>query len=160
MAERTRYLLGDLREQAATVGAFELVTGSPPYWDQADGTVSDAPQKGPCRFEFRGGVEAYCEAASATLAPGGVFVVVFDGRQTARLERAAEAAGLDILRLREVVSREGDPPLIVLAAMARSGEAPGPRQDEPRLLLRDAEGKRTDAFRALRETMGLPPGAR
>ncbi|HEY9897548.1 MAG TPA: methyltransferase [Pantanalinema sp.] len=160
VAARARYLEGDLRELSMTVGAFELVTGSPPYWDRADGTVSDAPQKGPCRFEFRGGVEGYCEAARAALAPQGVFAVVFDGRQTARLEVAAEAAGLEIFRLREVVSREGDPPLIVVAAMARAGEAPWPRLDEPALLLRDAEGKRTDAFRALREAMGLPPGAR
>lgn len=160
VADRTRYLGGDLREVAANVGGFELVTGSPPYWDRADGTVSDGPQKGPCRFEFRGGVEAYCQAARETLAPGGVFAVVFDGRQQERLELAAQAAGLAIFRLREVVSREGDSPLIVVAAMARAGEAPQARVEEPAILLRDAEGNRSDAFRALREAMGLPPGIR
>lgn len=158
VADRTRYMEGDLRDVAGTAGTFELVTGSPPYWDREDGTVSDAPQKGPCRFEFRGGLEGYCEAARAALAPGGVFVVVFDGRQRPRLEAAATGAGLEIFRLREVVSREGDPPLIVVAAMTREGEAPQGRMDEPSLLVRDAEGKRSDAFRALREAMGLPPG--
>lgn len=157
VAERVRYLDGDLRSQAW--GQFDLVTGSPPYWDQADGTLSEGPQKGPCRFELRGGVEDYCLAAEESLAPGGLFVVVFDGRQRRRLELAAEGAGLAIFRIRDVVSNIGREPLIVVAAMARPAEAPASFSEVSPLLLRGEGGQRSREFRELRAEMGLPPGA-
>lgn len=155
VADRVTYVEGDLRSQAW--GRFDLVTGSPPYWDQANGTLSEGPQKGPCRFEFRGGVEDYCVAAGGSLAPAGVFVVVFDGRQRERLEEAAKNAGLSIFRLRDVVSNAGCDPLIVLAAMARPSEVPA-FIEEPPLLLRGEGGRRSQEFRDLRAEMGLPPG--
>lgn len=158
VAHRVTYREGDLRDGLSGLSPFDLITGSPPYWDPADGTLSEGPQKGPCRFELRGGVEAYCEAAERMLAPGGLFGVVFDGRQRARLERAARAAGLAVYRYRDVVSKEGRSPLIAVAAMTRPDEAPGPYQPEPPLVLRHADGTRTEEFRALRARMGLPPG--
>lgn len=159
VAERVTYREGDLRDAMAGLEPFELITGSPPYWDPADGTLSEGPQKGPCRFELRGGVESYCEAAERLLAPGGLFIVVFDGRQRTRLERAAQAAGLAVYRYRDVVSKEGRPPLIAVAALTRPHEQPDPYQPEPPLLLRHEDGTRSPEFRALRAMMGMPPGA-
>lgn len=157
VAARVTYREGDLRAGLTGLSPFELITGSPPYWDPADGTLSDGPQKAPCRFELRGGVEAYCEAAASLLAPEGVFVVVFDGRQRARLERAAQAAGLAFHRYRDVISKEGRAPLIALAALRHPAMAASVLVEGP-LVLRDQEGARTDAFRTLRARMGLPPG--
>lgn len=156
--DRVRFVSGDLRQGVPLPGSYDLITGSPPYWDSSDGTVSEAPQKGPCRFELRGGLESYCQAAERALAVGGLFCVVFDGRQAERIEQAARKNGLTIVRYLPVVSRAGDPPLIALAAMRRSAEGPHGRLDFEPLVLRDAEGKRPPAFRALRARMGMPPG--
>lgn len=158
VSARVTYREGDLREGLYGLAPFELITGSPPYWDPADGTLSDGPQKAPCRFELRGGVEAYCEAAERLLTPEGVFVVVFDGRQRARLERAARESGLAVQRYRDVVSKEGRAPLIAVAALGRPGALPDACMDDGALVLRTRDGARTDAFRALRARMGMPPG--
>ena len=156
VASRVQYIEGDLR--SGDLGRFDLITGSPPYWNPADGTLSDGPQKGPCRFEFRGGLEDYCQAAERSLSPGGIFVLVFDGRQHDRLERAAKESGLGIFRLRDVVAHQGREPLILVAAMSRSSGLPMEYREEPPLILREDGGRRSAEFRALRSEMGLPPG--
>ncbi len=155
--DRVTVLDGDLRS-GLPEGPFDLITGSPPYWDPADGTLSDAPQKAPCRFEQRGGVEEYCLAAAKVLSPGGLFALVMDGRQRDRVLAGAAEAGLGILRIRDVVPREGKAPLMVLAAMTHAETATEAPFEEPPLLLRDRDGIRTDAFREVRRLMGMPPG--
>ena len=59
--ERVRLIEGDFRD-VALEPAFDLVTGTPPYFPDGTGTLSGKVQAGPCRFEHRGGVEAYCNA--------------------------------------------------------------------------------------------------
>lgn len=68
-----------------------------------------------------GGIEDYCEAAAAVLAPGGHFVVCcglqgqpFKGR---RVQRAAAAANLVITRQETVVTKDGKPPLFGVYVM-------------------------------------------
>ena len=82
ISDRFEIRAGDLRMDAPRGADFDLVTGSPPYFDVTAGVVSDRPQRGPCRFEQRGGVEAYGAAAAGALAPGGRFarVVASAGR--------------------------------------------------------------------------------
>lgn len=156
IADRFEVREGDLR-LAGIPGGFDLVTGSPPYWDPATGTLSDRPQKAPCRFEQRGGVEDYCHAAAAALAPHGRFTLVMDGRQRDRVLAGAREAGLSLIRIRDVIPREGKPALMVLATMALEKASESPREESP-LVLRDASGQRTPEFRALRGKMGMPPG--
>lgn len=157
ISERVVVHDGDLRT-GVPAGPFDLITGSPPYWDPRDGTLSDAPQKGPCRFEQRGGVEDYCKAAATALAPEGIFALVMDGRQRDRVLAGAHAAGLAILSIRDVVPREDKPPLMVLAAMTHAATATEAPREEPPLMLRDRAGVRTDEFREIRRQMGMPPG--
>ena len=59
-----------------------------------EGVVSALPQRGPCRFEFRGGVEDYCEVAKRWLAPQGRFVVCEGWNPDQRTLDAIEAAAL------------------------------------------------------------------
>lgn len=157
IADRVVIHEGDLRARLPE-GAYDLVTGSPPYWDPADGTLSDAPQKAPCRFEQRGGVEDYSRAAARALAPDGVFALVMDGRQRERVLTGAGAAGLAIRRIRDVIPREGKDVLMVLAAMTHADKTTEAPLEEPPLVLRDRAGVRTDAFREIRRMMGMPPG--
>ena len=159
---RTRWCLGDLRELDALVStvepaSFDLVTGSPPYWPPESGTLSTGPQKAPCRFEQRGGVEDYLDVMARWLAPTGIGTLVFDGRQRNRLDEAIRAARLSLVRAQEIVSREGDPPLLVVVAVGHPGAHAG-EPEAPPLLLRHVDGTRSEAFQKIRVRMGFPPG--
>ena len=59
-------------------------------------------------------------------------------------------------RLRAVVPREGKAPLVILFSMRAKDTAP-PLVIESPLIVRDAKGRRTDEFVALRGDMGMPP---
>jgi tRNA1Val (adenine37-N6)-methyltransferase len=153
VADRCSVALGDFRAlQSAPVA--DLVTGTPPYFPCGTGVESDHPQRAACRFEHRGGIEAYCAAAAAALAPGGVFAVCAPTVQLDRVAPAAAAAGLTIIVRQAVVPRAGKPPLFSLFAMQR--EAGDSRWDPP-LVVRDARGRRTEEFVRLRAEMGMPP---
>lgn len=146
----------DFRDAGALEGlpAFDLVTGTPPYHDPAAGCVSDRPQRGPCRFELRGGVDAYCAAAARVLGPAGRFVVCAAASQRERAERAIEAAGLHLRSRLDVVPRQGKPPLF---AVFECGRAPAGAAGARTLVVRDRDGRRTADFVALRARMGMPP---
>lgn len=156
--ERCEVRAGDLRDAAVIPEerAFDLVTGTPPYLPRGTATPSRRVQCGPCHLEYRGGIEAYCLAAERLLTPAGRFVVCQAAAQPDRVSRAAAAAGLAIERTRDVVPRDGKAPLFSVYAMRRLGDVSAPVV-EPPLVVRDAAGRRTDAFRALRADMGMPP---
>lgn len=135
---------------------FDLVTGTPPYFPIGAGPESDHVQRAPCRFEHRGGIEAYCLAAAPMLAPGAPFVACQAWNQRERVEPAALAAGLRLVRWREIVPREGKEPLLCIFAM-RGTAAAEPLHTLPPLVVRDASGQRTAEFKALRTAMGMPP---
>jgi len=68
---------------------FDLITGSPPYFPLGTGVLPDDAQRRACRFEARGGVEVYLQAAERALSPQGRFYLVF---QTLWTERVLDAA--------------------------------------------------------------------
>lgn len=153
---------GDLRDESilANEAPFDLVTGSPPYWPV--GTASEAAhqQAIPARLEVRGSVADYAKAAARILAPGGVFAFVFP---TAQLERAIDAvsdAGLKLVRRRDVIFKDGEPPLITLFAASRAGDIPATYETlvEPPLTIRTRDGGVDPEYSAIRLSFGFPPG--
>jgi tRNA1Val (adenine37-N6)-methyltransferase len=158
IGDRATILTGDFRD-AATLpgeGRFDLVTGTPPYFPSGAGPESAQVQRAPCRFEHRGGIEAYCAAAAPRLAPGAPFVACQAWNQRERVPPAAAAAGLALVRWREIVPREGKEPLLCIFAM-RAADAAEPLGITPPLVVRDHQGRRTEEFRAVRAAMGMPP---
>ena len=150
---------GDLREvDVRDAGPFDVVTGSPPYFDERAGVVSDLPQRGPCRFEQRGGVEDYVAAAAreGVLAERGVLALVHLASAAARVAEAAREHALTVATTLPVVLREDKPPHLALYELVR-GAAAGAARVAPPLVVRDASGKRTPAFSAARLAMGFPP---
>jgi tRNA1Val (adenine37-N6)-methyltransferase len=147
---------GDFRDAASRAGLApaDLVTGTPPYRLPGTGTESELPQRAPCRFEHRGGVEEYVAAAAELLADGAPFVACALAAQRERVAAAARAAGLAVESWREVVSREGKPPLLGLYALRRGAVACAP--SEPPLVTRRPDGRWTPEFAAVRREMGLP----
>jgi tRNA1Val (adenine37-N6)-methyltransferase len=144
---------------------FDLVTGSPPYFPESDGVMAEHPQKAACRFELRGNIADYCEAAAEVLSPGGMFFVVFPRNQEERTLAAAKQAGLGVLRSREVIFKAGEAPLLALYQMGKISDYPealwgkiskwGYR--EPPLTIRTLDGAVTPEYSVVKLSIGFPP---
>lgn len=152
---RARVVAGDLRDLALveSLGGFELVTGSPPYFAEGTGTLCDDPARAAAHFELRGGIEEYAVAASRALAPGGLFVTCAAAEPPDRAEAAFEQAGLSLLFRRSVLPRGDKPPFLQLLV-----GAPGDGTDleqGPLLVLREEDGHRSAEHRAIRGWTGL-----
>ena len=155
--------LADFRDEAALEDdeRFDLVLGSPPYFPPGTGIEGDHPQKVACRFELRGDIGDYARVAAAHLAAGGMFACVFPEEQRHRVEQAARAASLVIVRRRPVVFREGETPLIGLFAMMRADDLPervrGGTWIEPPLVIRATDGSVHPEYAAVKLSIGFPP---
>jgi tRNA1(Val) A37 N6-methylase TrmN6 len=154
VAARCEVREGDLRDPAALPGDFQaaLVTGTPPYFPRGTGTESELPHARPCRFEVRGGVEAYLEAAARWLGPGAPAVLCSAALERARVDAAATAAGLHRRDRLEVIPREGKAPLVLVDTFTA---ASGP-STERRLTVRDRALQWTPEFAAVRTAFGMP----
>jgi tRNA1(Val) A37 N6-methylase TrmN6 len=84
--------LGDLRNPRALAGEsrFDLITGAPPFMPVGSGVMPEDPQRAAGRFELRGGIRDYAEAAARYLAQGGKVVFLMDGLESSRI-RAVQA---------------------------------------------------------------------
>lgn len=153
---------GDLRDSSllADEGPFDLVTGSPPYWPAGTATEAEHPQAIPARIEIRGSVVDYAHAAARLLAPGGLFVFVFPTAQLDRALGAINGAQLKLIRRRDVVFKEGEPPLITLFAAARAEDIPPTYEAlvEAPLVIRGRDGSVPREYSAIRMSFGFPPG--
>lgn len=154
LGDRVRAIHGDLRELHLDP-KFELITGSPPYWDVSEGVVPADSQKAHARFELRGDIRDYARAARAHLADGGRFVFCFPTVQRARAEAAVAAADLAVIRSRDVIPRVGAAPLFSLFACRAASEAGGAPVLEPPHVVRDEHGAPTAMHAAARATFGM-----
>jgi tRNA1Val (adenine37-N6)-methyltransferase len=158
--QRVTILDGDLRDPRALpeiqTHQFMLVTGTPPYFREGEGVQSSADQRGPCRFEHRGGVEDYAQAAARWLHPAGRAVLCAGALERERALEGFERAGLALLRHVEVIPRTGKRALIDVFVLAPRSGAPGGALRET-LVVRGEDGQWTEDFLAVRAEMGLPP---
>jgi tRNA1(Val) A37 N6-methylase TrmN6 len=140
---------------------FDLVLGSPPYFAPGTGLESEHPQRVACRFELRGDIADYSRIAARHLAPGGVFACVFPEDQRERLETAANASDMIIVRRRPVVFRAGEAPLVGLFLMMRATDLPVQARSrtwiEPPLIIRAADGSVHPEYAAVKLSIGFPP---
>jgi tRNA1(Val) A37 N6-methylase TrmN6 len=153
--DRCRILDGDLRTVTADelAGAqFQLVTGTPPYFPRGTGTESAKTHAMPCRFEVRGGVEDYLEAAARVLAPGGDIVVATSSLERDRVDFALRELGLHRREHWDIVPREGKPVLVNVDVVTN---APADASTHT-LVVRDRASAWTPDFQRVRTEMGLP----
>ena len=157
---------GDLRDAGvlAVDERFDLILGSPPYFPLEAGITAEHPQKVACRFEVRGTIADYSEAASRHLEMGGVFSCVFPinpARQLQRVKEGALAAGLSIVRMRPVVLKEGDAPLIAVFLMMKSEHLPESFRTqtwcEPALVIRTKTGGIHLEYSTIKLSFGFSP---
>ncbi len=154
VVDRVEVRDGDLRQFSDDEG-FDLVTGTPPYFPIGTGVESTRPQCSPCRFEHRGGVEAYIDAMARVMKPGGRAVLCQGTVQAFRVAPAVADAGLFIETQLDVIPREGKPVLINLYVLSCTPNAAMKQQS---LVVRSKSGQWTDDFRSVRRELGMPPG--
>ncbi|MBX3228759.1 MAG: methyltransferase [Labilithrix sp.] len=154
---RVDMLRGDLRD-VFIEAKFPLVTGSPPYFPKGAGVVPADSQKAHARFELRGDVRDYARVARERLEPNGLFVFCFPFAQKQRAIDAVHGERFSIANERDVVPREGLPPLFTLfacrlepALIHREGLIQAP------FVVRHANGDHTPAMDAVRARFGFPP---
>jgi tRNA1Val (adenine37-N6)-methyltransferase len=159
---------GDLRDPTLFPGeeCFDLVLGSPPYFPQGSATPASHEQAIPARVEIRGTIADYARTAARILAPGGVFAFVFPTGQMPRALDALTQARLVLLRRRDIVFKQGEPPVITLFAASNRDDLPssfhrpadGKPVVEPPLVIRDAAGGVHPEYATVRLSFGFPPG--
>ena len=160
-------LYGDLRDENLLNGhkPFDLVTGSPPYWTVGAALPADHAQAVGARLETRGAIADYARAAARILAPGGVFVCVFQAVHDDKVRAALAEANLIIVRSRPVRFKEGVPAEksgLRLYLAAPSVDLPTPYEvgtiEEPPLTIRTSTGAVHPEYSALKMSFGFPPG--
>jgi tRNA1Val (adenine37-N6)-methyltransferase len=82
---------------------------------------------------------------------------------TIQLERALDGlkdAGLALVRRRDVIFKDGEPPLITLFAATRAEDIPPTYEAfvEPPLTIRRKDGGVDEEYSAVRMSFGFPPG--
>lgn len=154
LSDRVHAIHGDLRDLNLPQ-KFPLITGSPPYFPIEKGTVPADTQKAHARFELRGHVGHYAEAARRHLAPDGVFVFCFPFLQKARCIALVEATGFRIVSIRDVQPRRDRPPLFSLYSAKL--DASGPPHVEPPFVVQETDGTYTLEFLEMQSSRGFGP---
>ena len=145
---------GDLRELVLGK-TFPLITGSPPYFPPGSGVIPQDSQKAHARFELRGDVSDYAKAAVAHLGRGGWFVLCFPTPQNQRALDGIAAAGLKVVRRRDVIPRETLPPLFTLYACKHAADFDGECRIDNPLVVRWADGALTEEMAWVRGGFGF-----
>jgi tRNA1Val (adenine37-N6)-methyltransferase len=157
LGQRVNHSLGDLRELALD-RRFPLITGSPPYFPAGTGVLPQDSQKAHARFELRGDVGDYARAAALHLSAAGWLILCFPSPQKQRAIDAIAAAGLRVVKLRDVIPRETLAPLFTLYACQLDVGDHGEMTEEPTLTVRHADGRLTAEMAAVRRVFGFQDG--
>jgi tRNA1Val (adenine37-N6)-methyltransferase len=155
--DRVESMHGDLRDLALGK-TFPLVTGSPPYFPEGTGVIPIDSQKAHARFELRGDVSDYARAAIQHLAPGGWFVFCFPTPQKQRALEAVLAAGLQPVRVRDVIPRATLDPLFSLFACQHREDSSPACIHEPPFVIRLQCGRLSEEMAAVRRGFGFRDG--
>ena len=132
---------------------FDLVTGSPPYFPLGTGVLPDDAQRRACRFEARGGVEAYLEAADRALAPEGRFYLVFQTLWTERVLKGAAKHALFLTGQADFLMREDrEQPFLSVYEFSRSPTLAPHRSSCP---VRDRAGHISAAYQVVRDELEI-----
>ena len=149
--------LGDLRD-LALCRTFPLITGSPPYFPPGKGVLPQDSQKAHARFELRGDVSDYARAAARHLGDNGWFVLCFPTPQKRRALDGIAAAGLKVVRLRDVIPRETLPALFTVFACQHAHDFSGQTTVEPALTVRLTSGRLSEEMAGVRRVFGFLDG--
>lgn len=143
----------DFRDLIENDGLYDLITGSPPYFPTGTGVLPADAQRRACRFEERGGVEAYAGAAARLMTTSGRFYVVFQTRGSARVMAAAHAHGLHLGGRADFHARAQDvAPFLTVFEFSRTPSQPLHRFA---CAVRDVDGAVSFSYERIRRELGV-----
>ncbi len=143
----------DFREIDFGGEQYELITGSPPYFPLDAGVLPDDPQRRACRFEERGGVEAYMEAAARALGERARLYVVFQTRWSERVAAAAAEHDLHLSGQADFSTRADKPgPFLTVFELSRQAAEVAHRV---RCSVRDTGGRISAEYQRIRRELGV-----
>jgi len=132
---------------------YDLITGSPPYFPLDAGVLPDDPQRRACRFEERGGVEAYLETAARAMGEQSRFYIVFQTRWAGRVTTAAARHDLYLSGQADFSTRADKPdPFLTVFEFSRQPV------DAPHRFgcgVRDTDGAITPEYQRARLELGV-----
>ena len=132
---------------------FDLITGSPPYFPLSSGVLPADGQRRACRFEERGGVEVYAQAAARALSEKGRFVLVHQTLAEGRVREAAAQAELHLHGRSDFLMRTGrDQPFLTVFEFGRNAAK---SVEQLNYTIRDQDGEITGEYEALRLELGV-----
>ena len=132
---------------------YDLVTGSPPYFPLDAGVLPADEQRRACRFEERGGVEAYLETAARAMSVDGLFYLVFQTQWSERVMAAAARSQLQLAGTADFFARRGhEQPFLTVFEFCRATVA-APHRFQ--CAVRDLNGEITNEYLTIREELGV-----
>lgn len=155
---------GDFRDLKVD-GPYDLITGTPPYFrisfdshkTQAtiqQGGMPSAVQSAPARCEFRGGIEAYCEAAARVASDASVFVVCENFLNHQRTLDVCRETNWNVKEELHVRGRSGKPVLFVVYTLVR--QELREKTQLISLTVRGEQGEWTDEYKKVLDVMNIP----
>ena len=132
---------------------YDLITASPPYFPLDAGVLPDDPQRRACRFEERGGVEAYLETAARAMGAQSRLYIVFQTRWSERVTTSAARHRLHLSGQADFSTRADnpDPFLTVFEFSQQAVEAP----HRSRCSVRAADGTISPEYQRIRLELGV-----
>lgn len=146
-------LHSDFRSVDTLDTRFDLITGSPPYFPLNAGVLPKDAQRRACRFEARGGVEAYTEAAAALLSDKGRFYLVHQTRWADRVLSAAESCSLKLTGQADFLMRtDRSQPFL---SVFEFSPQPTPQIHRFSAAVRDSNGEISAGYQEIRLELGV-----
>jgi tRNA1(Val) A37 N6-methylase TrmN6 len=143
----------DFREFDFGGERYDLVTASPPYFPLHTGVLPKDAQRRACRFEARGGVEAYLEAATRAMSQSACLYLVFQTGSQGRVKSSAEEQGLYLTGQADFFMRRDRPePFLSVFEFAREASQTLHRFSCP---VRESNGAISDEYQSIRRELGV-----
>lgn len=131
-------------------GSFDLVAANPPYRKVGTGRLSPDPVRAAARHELFGDVGDFAAAAASLLRPGASAVWIYLAERRKNLFQSVAAGGLEPVRFRYVMSRESEPPSLVLLETVKRESGGAAVEEEPLVLYEMGKGRKyTDEARSM-----------
>lgn len=152
LTKRFSILHGDLRELALDE-KFDLITSTPPYYQNTEGPLSGNDDKAAARFELNGNIDDYFKTAAKHLSQNGVFITVYPYTYDKRVYDAAKNCGMFINSRVDFIPKAGKPALISIFSASFSEK----EHVTETLTMRDEAGNHTAEYNDARILCGFTP---
>ncbi|MBO7127672.1 methyltransferase [bacterium] len=152
LTERFHIIHGDLRELALDE-KFDLITSTPPYYQSAEGPISENDDKAAARFELNGSIDDYFKTAAKHLSEKGFFITVYPFLYASRVYAAAKNCGMFINSRVDFIPKDGKQALISIFSASFSET----ETEQKLLVMRDSSGNHTKEYNDARILCGFKP---